>query len=78
MTSRRWVVTTSSNRSLSEIEKKLSKAGFVVDQVLDEIGCINGTASDEVASKLRDITGVTDVSPETPIDIGPPDSPETW
>lgn len=74
----RWVVTTSGDRSLSDVKKELSTAGFAVDQVLDEIGCITGTASDDVANMLRAIPGVADVSPETPIDIGPPDAPETW
>jgi len=74
----RWIVTTSGTRPLSDLTKNLSETGFDVDQVLDEIGCITGTASDDVANTLRGIPGVADVSPETPIDIGPPDVPETW
>lgn len=73
---KRWVVTASGDRSLSDIEKKLTETGFVVDQVLDEIGCITGTASADVADKLRAIPGVADISPEPPpINIGPPDAP---
>lgn len=75
---KRWIVTTSSSRSLGDVKKNLSEKGFVVDQVLDEIGCITGSASDDVARKLRSIPGVADVSAETPIDIGPPDAPVTW
>lgn len=74
----RWVITTSGDRSLSDVKKSLSTAGFAVDQVLDEIGCITGTASDDVANALRAVPGIADVSPETPIDIGPPDGPITW
>ena len=75
---KRWIVTTSSDRSLGDVKKNLSETGFAVDQVLDEIGCIIGSASDDVAKKLRRIPGVADVSLETPVDIGPPDAPVTW
>lgn len=75
---KRWVVTMSSDRSLDDVKKNLSESGFAVDQVLDEIGCITGSGSDDVAKKLRGIPGVADVSAETPIDIGPPDAPVTW
>ena len=73
-----WIVTTSGERSAKEIAKDLKAKGFTVDQVMDEIGTITGAADDAVASKLRGVDGVTDVSPDTPIDIGPPDSPTTW
>ncbi len=75
---KRWVVTTSGDRSLGDIKKKLTEAGFAVEQVLDEIGCIIGEASDVVVERLRSIPGVTDVSPEPSVDIGPPDAPVTW
>ena len=77
--SKRWVVTTSGEQSLSEVKKNVKKAGFNIDQVLDEIGCITGTASDDVAHRLRALPGVADVSSEEPpINIGPPDAPVTW
>ncbi len=75
---KRWVVTTSGDRSLSDIEKKLTESGFAVEQVLDEIGCIIGAASDDVVERLRSVPGVADVSLEPSVDIGPPDSPVTW
>jgi hypothetical protein len=76
---KKWVVTTSGNRSLGDIKKELTNTGFKVEEVLSEIGCITGAASDSVADKLRAIPGVADVSPEPPsIDIGPPDSSLTW
>ena len=77
--SKRWVVTTSGEQSLNEVKKKVKKAGFTVEQVLDEIGCITGSASDDVAQHLRALPGVADVSPEAPpVNIGPPDAPVTW
>jgi hypothetical protein len=73
-----WVVTTSADRPISDITRELKEAGFDVGQVLEEIGSITGDAAEETITKLRSIRGVVDVSPDLPIDIGPPDSPETW
>jgi hypothetical protein len=73
-----WVVTTSGDQPLSDVKKKLTEAGFAIDQELDEIGAITGSAADEVAERLRSVPGVADVSPDSPIDIGPPDAPVTW
>lgn len=76
--SKRWIVTMANSRSLSDIREELINNGFAVDQVLAEIGCITGTASDDVAQKLRSISGVVDVSPDGDINIGPPGAPVTW
>ena len=74
---KKWIVTTSPEK-ISDVRKKLTEAGFSVEQVLHEIGSITGSASDDVVEKLRSVDGITDVSPDHPIDIGPPDSPVTW
>jgi hypothetical protein len=74
----KWIITTSGDRSLDEVKKDLIDTGFDVDQVLDQIGCITGEASDAIARQLRNIPGVVDVSPDEPIDIGPPDADVTW
>ncbi|MES1167359.1 MAG: hypothetical protein ABUL68_05090, partial [Pseudomonadota bacterium] len=76
--SKGWIVTTSSDRPIAEITKDLKAAGFSVGHVLEEIGSITGQAADDTATKLRSIAGVVDVSPDAPVDIGPPGSPETW
>jgi hypothetical protein len=73
-----WIITTSGERSTKDVAKDLKAKGFAVDQVLDEIGAITGEADDALVAKLRGIDGVSDVSPDAPIDIGPPDSPTTW
>lgn len=76
--SKRWIITTSNKRPLSEVAEDLTKKGFAIDQVLSEIGCVTGSASSDVAKKLRSIPGIADVSPEEGIDIGPPDQENTW
>lgn len=70
---KKWIVTTSGNRSLKDIKKELAEAGFGVDQVLEDIGVITGTADD--ADRLRSIPGVADVSPDHEVHIAPPDAP---
>ncbi len=72
---KKWIITTSGKHSLSDVKKKLTESGFAVDQVLEEIGIITGTASDDDLERLRKVKGVTDVSPDEPVDIGPPDAP---
>lgn len=74
-----WIVTSSGTRSLGDIRKELTEIGFDIDQVLEEIGCIVGKANTAIAGKARKIPGVADVSQEhPPINIGDPDSSETW
>ena len=72
---KRWVITTSGDRLLSDVRKDLIKSGFTVEQVLGEIGLIIGVAEDDVAERVRNVPGIIDVSPDEPVDIGPPDAP---
>jgi hypothetical protein len=74
---RGWIVSTSGERPLQDIAQDLTEAGFTISRVLDQIGSIVGTASDDIIENLRAIPGVTDISPEEDIDIGPPDAPVT-
>ncbi|MFD9669822.1 hypothetical protein ACFWAY_51155 [Rhodococcus sp. NPDC059968] len=74
----RWIVTTSQDRPITPIAKDLSDAGFDIDSMLEEIGVIVGSADVGLAQRLRAIAGVVDVSPESSIDIGPPEAPEMW
>lgn len=75
---KKWIVTTSGDRSINEVEDELKKQGFKVDEVFGEIGSIIGEGDEDVIKKARDISGITDVSPDEPIDIGPPGSDDTW
>ena len=75
---KKWIVTATDKNTLDDMKKKLTENGFVVDQVMKEIGCITGSANEDVAQKLRTIPGVDDVSPDGEINIGPPDAPTTW
>jgi len=75
---KQWIVTTAADRPIREIARDLERAGLSVASVNDEIQSISGRASEGVVEQLRRVSGVVDVSPDTPIDIGPPDAPETW
>jgi hypothetical protein len=74
----RWIVTLSGERPLDELRRELSKAGLKIDQEMEVIGIVSGCGAPEVADKLRSVRGVADVSPDQPIDIGPPGSDPTW
>ncbi len=77
-TNKKWIVTTSGDRSINDLQQLLVDNGFTVDQVHDQIGCITGSASEDIAERLRSIPGVTDISPDNEIDIGPPGESSTW
>jgi hypothetical protein len=63
---------------MADIAKDLSAAGFAVDQTLEQIGVITGKSDAKAVGKARVIRGVTDVSPDLQVDIGPPNSRDTW
>lgn len=75
---KQWIVTTSTDRPVGDVAKDLTSAGFAVSAKYPEIQSIAGTADDEAIARVRKVRGVIDVSPDQPIDIGPPDSSETW
>ena len=72
---KRWIVTTTGKGSLEDVKKKLTRSGFSVDKVLDEIGVITGTSDDDDVERFRSVDGVADISPDEDVDIGPPDAP---
>jgi hypothetical protein len=75
--SQRWVVTMSGDRPINDVASDIAAPGFAIDEVLGAIGIITGSATDSVAEAVRAIPGVADVSPDQPVDIGPPDSTPT-
>lgn len=66
------VITLSGKRPIKAVTRDLKAAGFEVDQVLDAIGSVTGSADPKVVKKLKGIPGVADVSQDQPVDIGPP------
>lgn len=73
-----WIITISEDQSINEIASRLSDEGLSVRDVLEEIGCITGSADDVTAERLRKVNGVVDIAPDMQLDIGPPDDNETW
>ena len=66
------VVTITGDRPIHEVADDLKAAGLTVDQVLTSIGIVTGSAEPEAAERLQKVRGVADVSPDHPVDIGPP------
>ena len=67
-----WIITASGERPVAELVVGLRKAGLVVGTVMADIGVITGRCSKAQAAALRKLPGVADVSPDAPVDIGPP------
>jgi hypothetical protein len=73
-----WIITTSTDRPIADIAEDLKSAGLTVSHINDQISSISGTGAAGLKGKLQKVKGVVDVSPDTPIDIGPPGSTDTW
>ncbi|CAH1044332.1 MULTISPECIES: hypothetical protein [Halomonadaceae] len=73
-----WIVTISSDQSIKEIATRLSEEGLTIRDVLEEIGCITGSADTATADRLKGIEGVVDIAPDIQVEVGPPGSEETW
>jgi hypothetical protein len=69
------VVTVSGDRGIHKVADDLRAGGFKVNQVLEAIGVVTGSADAKRVAQLRRISGVSDVSPDHDVNIGPPDSP---
>jgi hypothetical protein len=67
-----WIVTLASGSAPAVVARALRQAGFQVEQVLDEIGCVTGRASAAVADAVRRVPAVADVAGSGPVDVGPP------
>lgn len=67
-----WIVTLAPGAAPATVARALRQAGFRVEQVLGEVGCITGRASAAVADAARRVPGVGDVAASGPVDIGPP------
>ena len=74
---KKLVVTLSGRRPFAAIRPELQAAGFNIEQTLEAIGVLTGTADQETIKKLREVDGVESVEQEQEIDIGPPDGP-SW
>jgi hypothetical protein len=62
-----WIVTVSDERPIKKVAADLKAAGFDVDQVLEEVGTVTGSAASDKVEQLRKIQGVKDVSPDHPV-----------
>jgi hypothetical protein len=69
------VVTLTGDRPIDEVADDLRAAGLSVDQVLTSTGIVTGSAEPGATDRLRKVKGVADVSPDHPVDIGPPGAP---
>jgi len=64
------VITVSADHRIHEVAGELRVAGLDIDQVLEAIHVVTGSAHPRSVEQLRGVGGVTDVSPDHPVDIG--------
>jgi hypothetical protein len=69
------VITVSGDRQIHDVARDLKASGLESAQVLDAIGVVTGSAAPKSIAKLKKVQGVTDVSEDHPVDIGPPGAP---
>ncbi len=72
-----WIVAATKERPIDDVAKDLAGIGFEVEDVLRDVGCIVGTASDEVAEAAEKVPGVAGISRDRPIHFGGAGSPGT-
>lgn len=72
----RWIVAATEERPLDDVARDLAGIGFEVEDVLRAVGCIVGTAGDEVAKAAEKVPGVAGVSQDRPIHFGGSGSPD--
>jgi hypothetical protein len=75
---KKYIVSLSGDRSVHDVEQELTQQGFKVDEVLDAVGSIKGSADPAIVKRLRTLPGVADVEEDSIIDIGKPGDPKTW
>lgn len=67
-----WIITLDASHPIDSVVSELTKIGLVVGQVLASVGVVVARGSSRQANLAREIRGVSDVSIDQPIDIGPP------
>jgi hypothetical protein len=56
----------------------LRTKGFVVEQVLGDVGVITGQASDSTVEKLKVLPTLQSIEPDQPIQLPDPSTGVTW
>jgi hypothetical protein len=69
------IVTVAKGRHINDVARDLKAAGLEVEGVLDAVGIVTGRAPAKSVARLRKVRGVSDVSPDHAVNIGPPDAP---
>ena len=75
---RRWIVTLTGDASPEQTAEDLRAKGFVVEQVLGEVGVITGQASDSTVEKLKTLPTLQSIEPDQPIQLPDPSTGITW
>ena len=69
------VITVKSGHDIHAVATQLAQAGLQVQDTLEAIGSITGSAQDKDIARLKSVPGVADVSESAPIQLNPPGTP---
>jgi hypothetical protein len=69
------VITVAPGHDIHAVAAQLSQAGLQVQDKLDAIGSITGSAQSGDIARLKSVPGVADISESTPIQLNPPGTP---
>jgi hypothetical protein len=70
----RFIITTTGQLPLADVVVALRKAGLELEEVMDAIGIVTGHCASSKAAGLRKVVGVSDVTADGPVGVGPPDA----
>lgn len=73
-----YIITIDASRPIDDVAKDLADAGLRVGLKFAEFGVISGDMDEKDVPKMKAIKGVTDVSLDPAIAIGPPGVGLTW
>jgi hypothetical protein len=69
------VITVKPGHDIHAVAAQLAQAGLQVQDKLEAIGSITGSAQDKDVPQLKGVPGVADISESVPIQLNPPGTP---
>jgi hypothetical protein len=70
------VITVNSDLNMNKTRALLEQSGLRIESVLDAIGIVTGTAKESAIPKLRALSGVLAVEPDTIVTLDPIEDPQ--
>jgi hypothetical protein len=69
------IITVKPGHDIHAVAAQLVQAGLTVQDKLEAIGSITGSAQDDDMARLKAVAGVAEVTESVPIQLNPPGTP---